>query len=267
MRSYGDVEEVSGLSWTVSEVARLSGVTVRALHHYDEIGLLVPTGRSDTGYRIYGHGDLERLQQVLAYRRLGMSLDKISKILDDPDTDPLEHLRSQHDLLLDRREELDRMICILEKTMEARKLGIQMDPDELFGLFGEQDPSQYAEEVEARWSDTDAYRESTRRASAYSKADWQQMKVEAEDHGRRLVAAFEAGHAPGSTEAMDLAEEHRQHISRWFYRCSPAMHQSLGEMYVADPRFMKTYEDMAQGLAAWVRDTWTANAGRQTTEP
>lgn len=158
-----DVEEVSGLSWTVSEVARLSGVTVRALHHYDEIGLLVPTGRSDTGYRIYEHGDLERLQQILAYRRLGMSLDEISMILDDPDTDPLEHLRSQHDLLLDRREELDRMIRTLEKTMEARKLGIHMDPDELFELFGQHEPSQYAEEVEARWSDTDAYRESTRR--------------------------------------------------------------------------------------------------------
>jgi MerR family transcriptional regulator, thiopeptide resistance regulator len=89
------------------------------------------------------------------------------------------------------------------------------------------------------------------------------MEAEAEDDGRRLVEAFAAGHAADSPEAMDLAEEHRQHISRWFYDCPPAMHRALGEMYVADPRFTKTYEDMAPGLARWVKDAWIANATRQ----
>jgi MerR family transcriptional regulator, thiopeptide resistance regulator len=251
------------VSWTVGEVARFSGVTVRTLHHYDEIGLLRPSGRSDAGYRLYEHADLERLQRILAYRRLGLSLDKITAILDDPDTDPLEHLRSQHELLLDRRAGLDHMIDALEKTMEARKLGIRLDPEELFEVFGEHDPTQYADEVEERWGDTDAYRESTRRASGYSKADWQRMTAEAEDHGRRLVDVFQAGHAPDSVEAMDLAEEHRQHVDRWFYDCSPATHRALGEMYVTDPRFTATYEGMAEGLAAWVKDAWAANAARQ----
>jgi MerR family transcriptional regulator, thiopeptide resistance regulator len=251
------------MSWSVSQVARMAGVTVRTLHHYDAIGLLRPSGRSAAGYRLYEHGDLERLQQVLAYRGLGMGLDKIAAVLDDPDTDPIEHLRSHHQLLLDRRADLDRMITALEQTMEARKLGIQLEPEELFEVFGEHDPTRYAAEVDERWGDTDAYRESTRRASGYSKGDWQRMKAETEEHGRRLVQAFRAGNVPTGVVAMDLAEEHRQHVSRWFYSCSPTMHRSLGEMYVADARFTKTYEDMAPGLAEWVKAAWVANAARQ----
>jgi MerR family transcriptional regulator, thiopeptide resistance regulator len=251
------------VSWTVGEVARAAGVTVRTLHHWDEIGLLSPGARSDAGYRLYGYRDLERLQRILAYRRLGLELDKIAAILDDPDADPADHLRHHHELLSSRRAELTRMIEAVEKTMEARKLGIQLDPEELFEVFGEHDPTQYADEVEERWGDTDAYRESRRRAASYSKADWQGMKAEAEDHGRRLAEALRAGHAPDSAEAMDLAEEHRQHISRWFYDCPPAMHRALGEMYLADARFTKTYEDLAPGLAQWVHDAWVANARRQ----
>lgn len=83
----------------VGEVARLAGVTVRTLHHYDEIGLLRPTGRSAAGYRLYDRADLERLQQILCYRELGFELDKIAAILDDPDTDPVDHLRRQHEHL------------------------------------------------------------------------------------------------------------------------------------------------------------------------
>ena len=106
----------------VGELAKRTGLTVRTLHHYDEIGLLRPSRRSEAGYRLYEHGDLERLQRILAYRGLGIGLDKIAAILDDPNTDPIEHLRSQHELLLERRTELDRMITALEKTMEAHNL-------------------------------------------------------------------------------------------------------------------------------------------------
>lgn len=118
-----------------------------------------------------------------------MSLDKVAALLDDPDVDPVDHLRRQYELLTER-------------------------PEELFEVFGEFDPGEHADEVEERWGDTDAYRESQRRVTTYGKADWQRIKAEAEDHGRRLVAAFEAGHAPDSPEGMDLAEEHRQHIGR-----------------------------------------------------
>lgn len=255
--------EVVTVSWTVGELARSAGVTVRTLHHYDEIGLLSPSGRSASGYRLYDYRDLERLQRILVYRGVGMGLDKIAAILDDPGDDPVNHLRRHHELLRDRREELTRMITALEKTMEARKLGIQLGPEELFEVFGEHDPSRYADEVEGRWGDTDAYRESRRRASSYSKADWQRMKAEAEDHGRRLAEALRSGLAPDSAQAMDLAEEHRQHITRWFYDCPVATHRALGQMYLDDPRFAQTYEALAPGLAQWVHDAWAANAQRQ----
>lgn len=256
MRAYGAVEEVNG---GVMDGGRGGPVFGRDGAHAAPLrrDRATASERPQRGrYRLYEHADLDRLQRILAYRGLGIGLDKIAAILDDPDTDPIEHLRSQHELLLHRRAEVDRIITALEKTMEARKLGIQLEPEELFEVFGEHDPMQYAAEVEERWGDTDAFRESTRRASTYSKADWQLMKAEAEDHGRRLVEVFRAGHA-------DLAEEHRQHISRWFYDCSPAMHRTLGEMYVANPRFTNTYEDMAPGLAEWVKGAWFANAARQ----
>lgn len=251
------------MAWTIGEVARSAGVSVRTLHHYDEIGLLSPGSRSTAGYRLYEYADAERLQRILVYRQLGMELDKIAAILDDPDVDPIDHLRHQHQLLLDRREEITRMITALEKTMIARKLAIQLEPEELFEVFGEDDPSRHADEVEQRWGGTDAYRDSHRRSSSYTKTDWQKMKAEADDHTRHLVEAMRAGHAPDSPEAMALAEEHRRHISRWFYDCPPAMHRSLGEMYLADSRFTKTYEDLAPGLTQWVHDAWAANADRQ----
>ncbi|MBW3579165.1 MAG: MerR family transcriptional regulator [Actinobacteria bacterium] len=251
------------MGWTVGEVARLAGVTVRTLHHYDDIGLLAPSGRSDAGYRLYDRRDLERLQRILAYRGFDVRLDKIAALLDDPNIDPIDYLRRQHKLLCDRREELTRMITALEKTMEAHKLGIQLEPEELFEVFGKHDPSPYADEVEEHWGDTDAYRESQHRASSYSKTEWQRMKTEVDDHNRRLVEALQAGHAPDSSHAMDLAEEHREHICRWFYDCPTALHRELGEMYVADSRFTKTYEDLAPGLAQWVRDAWVANSLRQ----
>lgn len=251
------------MSWTVGEVARIAGVTVRTLHHYDDIGLLCPSARSHAGYRLYDHGDLERLQRILAYRRFGMELDKIAAILDDPDVDPVEYLRRQHDVLSARRAQITRMIETLEKTMEAHKLGIQLDPEEMFEVFGEEDPTRHADEVVQRWGDGDAYRESRRRAATYTKADWQAMKAEADDHNRRLVAALRAGVAPDSAEAMDLAEEHRRHIGRWFYDCPPGRHRALAEMYVTDARFTRFYEDLAPGLARWVHDAWTANAARQ----
>ncbi len=248
------------MSWTVGEVARSAGVTVRTLHHYDAIGLLSPSGRSAAGYRLYGYEDLERLQRILAYRVVGMDLDAIAGILDDPDVDPIDHLRRQHRLLRDRRAELTTMITALEKTMDAHRMGIRLDPDELFEVFGDDDPTQHADEVEQRWGEEEAYRQSRERAATYGKTDWQRMKAQTDDHNRRMVTALQQGAEPDSSAGMALAEEHRQHISDWFYDCSPAMHRSLGEMYLADPRFAASYERLAPGLAQWVHDAWMANA-------
>src|SRR5919106_1781970 len=221
-------------SYTVGQVARLSGVTIRTLHHYDEIGLLSPGGRTEAGYRRYEESDLERLQQVLFYRELGFSLEEIAAIIDDPEAGATDHLRRQHELLKERMARLELMVAAIEREMEARTMGIQLTPEERFEVFGDFDPDEYSTEAEGRWGDSDAYKESQRRVARYSKQDWLMIKAEGGDITRRLAEAMSAGADPAGEMAMDLAEEHRQHISRWFYQCSYEIHPRLGDMYVAD---------------------------------
>jgi MerR family transcriptional regulator, thiopeptide resistance regulator len=251
------------MAQTVGTVARMAGVTVRTLHHYDEIGLLSPSGRTVAGYRRYGDADLDRLQRILFYRELGFGLDEIKTVMTDGDADALAHLRRQHALLLDRIGRLNRMAAAVEKAMEARQMGISLSPEERFEVFGDVDPDTHADEAQERWGDTDAYAESRRRAASYTKADWLRMKAEGKAINDRLVAAMSAGLPAASPEAMDAAEEHRQQISRWFYDCSIEMHVGLAGMYVADPRFSATYEKMAPGLAQYLHDAITANAARR----
>jgi MerR family transcriptional regulator, thiopeptide resistance regulator len=248
--------------YTVGEVAHLAGVTVRTLHHYDEIGLLHPSTRSSAGYRRYSPDDLARLQRILAYRELGFSLEETTKLLDDPGVDELEQLRQQHALMADRRSRLEDIITAIEKTMEARRVGIRLTPQEMLEVFQGFDPTQYTEEAEQRWGDSDAYRESVRRTSSYTKDDWLRIKTEANDLCSRLTAAFTRAVAPDSVEAMDLAEEHRQQITRWFYECSYDVHRGLADLYVADERFAANYERYAPGLTQFLHDAIHANAAR-----
>jgi DNA-binding transcriptional MerR regulator len=247
---------------TVGEVAALAGVTVRALHHYDRIGLLAPSGRSASGYRLYSEADLDRLHSVLLYRELGFSLEDVAALLDD-DADPEAHLRRQHQLLRDRLDRTRAMVAAVEKEMEARIMGVPLTPEEKFEVFGDFDPDQYEEEVQERWGETDAYQESKRRTSSYRKEDWQRIKAEQEDIGNRFVAALQSGVPADSEQAMDIAEAHRQSITRNFYECSPEMAAGLGRMYVEDERFTATYEAMAPGLAQYVSTAVQANAARQ----
>ena len=247
------------MSYTVGNVARLAGVTVRTLHHYDEIGLLSPSDRSGAGYRRYDDSDLERLQQIMYYRELEFPLEEIAEILNDPAADPASHLRRQHELLSERVAKLQKMLNAIEFAMEANKVGINLTPQERFEVFGDFNPDDYAEEVQERWGDSDAYQESARRASRYTKADWQEIKAQGEDWGRRIVTLMDSGAAPDSPEAKELAEEHRQHISQWFYECSYEIQTGLAEMYLADERFMATYEAIKPGLTVFLHDAILAN--------
>jgi MerR family transcriptional regulator, thiopeptide resistance regulator len=245
----------------VGEVAALAGVTVRTLHHYDQIGLLSPSGRSAAGYRLYAPADLDRLHQVLVYRELGFSLEDVAALLDD--ADPVEHLRRQHRLLLERLGRTQAMVAAVEKEMEARAMGVPLTPEERFEVFGDFDPDQYDEEVQERWGESDAYKESKRRTSSYSKDDWLRIKAEGENVEARFAAALAAGVPADSQQAMDIAEAHRQQISRNFYDCPPGMHAGLGRMYVEDERFAAHYEQRAPGLAQYVSAAVQANAARQ----
>lgn len=252
------------MSYSVGQVAGFAAVTVRTLHHYDDIGLLVPSERSHAGHRRYSDADLDRLQQVLFYRELGFPLEEVAALLDDPAADPRAHLRRQHELLTARIEKLQKMAAAVEHAMEARKMGINLTPEEKFEVFGDFDPDQYEEEVQERWGDTDAYRQSQQRAASYTKEDWLRIQREAEEIGRRFIALMEAGEPADSEAAMDVAEEHRRSISDNHYDCGHEMHTCLGEMYVADERFTQNIDKAKPGLAAYMKDAILANAARHT---
>lgn len=251
------------MGYSVGQVAGFAGVTVRTLHHYDEIGLLSPSGRSPAGHRRYGDADLERLQRILFYRELGFPLEEVAVLLDDPETDPREHLRRQHALLSDRIARLQQMAKAVEHAMEAKKMGINLTPEERFEVFGDFDPDEHAEETERRWGGTDAYKESARRTASYTKEDWLRIQAQEQDINRRFVALLEAGTPADSEQAMDLAEEHRGWINGSYYFCTYEIHTCLGEMYVADERYTAHYDKVRPGLAVFVRDAILANAVRK----
>lgn len=253
---------VAGMDMTVGRLARLAGVTVRTLHHYDEIGLLQPSGRSASGYRLYSAQDRERLQELLFYRELGLGLEEIGRVMTDPAYDRGAALREHRELLRVQLATKRAMLDAVERAIEHHDGGMAMTNEEMFEVFGDFDPAEHADEVRERWGDTDAYRESSRRTSQYTKDDWAAIKAEAEAIEQRFAELLRSGTEPTSDEAVTAAETHRAHIDRWFYPCPPAMHLNLGEMYVADARFARHYDDREPGLAAFVRDAIAANARR-----
>jgi MerR family transcriptional regulator, thiopeptide resistance regulator len=251
------------MSYTVGELATLAGVTVRTLHHYDRIGLLVPEDRTGSaGYRRYGTESVERLHRILSYRELGLNLNEIATLLDDPDADRLAHLRRQERLLRERIARLEEMVVAVQLMIEAEHMAVRLTPEERFELFGDFDVEAHVAEAEERWGDTDAFKESQRRVARYGADEWRRIKAEAEEIEAGFAAAHTDGEPPGGDRAIELAERHRAHISRWFYECPTEIHRGLGALYVADPRFTEHYDRIAEGLARFVCDAIAANAER-----
>ena len=248
---------------TVSEVARLANVSVRTLHHYDEIGLLVPSGRTAAGYRLYGRDDLDRLQEILLFRELEIPLDDIATLLSGGAFDRRAALELQREMLLQKAVRTEALIASVERAINAERTGVRMTTEEMFEVFGDFDPAEYEEEVQERWGETDAYRESSRRTAKYTKADWERFKAESEQIGTDTARLMDAGVPASDPRAMDLAEQARMQIDTWFYPCSHEMHVNLAAMYLADPRFTATYEKIHEGMAQYWHDAILANAARQ----
>lgn len=250
-------------TWTVGQVADLFDVTVRTLHHYDQIGLLCPSERSRAGYRLYTDDDLVRLQQIVVYRRLELPLEEIADLLDGAD-EPADHLRRQRAAVMTRLGELHELVTAIDRALEREMNDRPATTEELKELFGDGYSEGYQQEAEERWGDSDAWEQSTARTKRYTKADWEQIKVEGEATTNAMVAAKRAGLPADSTEAMDAAEAHRRHIHDRFYSIDHEFHRNLGDMYVSDPRFTKTYDEIEPGLAAYVKEAIHANADRHT---
>ncbi|MFE1587079.1 MerR family transcriptional regulator [Streptomyces sp. NPDC058737] len=256
------------MSYSVGQVSTFAGVTVRTLHHYDKAGLLSPSDRSHAGYRLYNEADLVRLQQILFYRELGFPLDEIAAIFKDPQVNPLERLRARQRELREEIARLQRLAEVAERAIEVQKTGVPLTPEERFEVFGEVafDLS-YATEAELKWAHSEGQREAMARADAHTKEDWRRLMGEAGAWRAELLAAFDDGQPSDGERAMDLAEEHRLHIARWFTSCPPDMHRRIADDFVADPRAFALVVPPSQqrpGLAAYTRNAVHANADRHT---
>jgi DNA-binding transcriptional MerR regulator len=248
----------------VKDVTRLAGVSVRTLHHYDAIGLLVPRIRTDAGYRLYTEADLLRLQQILIGRELGLSLEEIRRSLDDPGFDRRSALIDQRERLRGRVQQTEAMIRSIDAALAALDDGQgdrEMSMEDLFQGF---DPSRYEDEVRRRWGTTDAFVESAKRTARYTPDDWKAVIAESEAIFDAAYGALKRGMAPSDAAVLDVAERHRQHIDRWFYPCSHRMHCGLASMYENDDRFRQTIDKQREGLTSFLAEAIRANATRRS---
>ncbi|GJO15983.1 MerR family transcriptional regulator [Mycobacterium marinum] len=246
---------------TVGQVAERFGITVRTLHHYDEIGLLIPSRRAASGYRVYTSADLTRLSQVIVYRRLELPLDEIARLLDVGNA--VSHLVRQRERVMARLDEMKDLVEAIDLALEKAMTNTPMTDDDMRELFGD-GFDDYRAETEQKWGETAEWKESQRRTKSYGKDEWVRIKAEGQAIEKALSDAFRAGLPADSEEAMNAAEQHRRHVNRWFYDCPPAFHRNLGDMYVSDPRYIATYDESfgLPGLAAYCREAIHANANR-----
>ncbi|TPV96081.1 MAG: MerR family transcriptional regulator [Myxococcales bacterium FL481] len=253
--------------YRVGELAQLAGVSVRTLHHYDKIGLLVPSGRTARNYRLYRDEDLLRLQQIFIGRELGMCLEDIRAMLDDPTVDQRQALVRQRERLRQRLSDTTRMIRAIDVALERltpAKAITMNDPDTPFpkAIFDGFDPRRHQAEAERRWGETPAYEEATRRTRRYDTAQWTQIR----DQQRTIVAGFAKlladGIRPDAAAATDLAETYRLHIDRWFYPCTHDMHRNLAMLYTQDDRFSAHFDKHGDGVAAFIHAAIHHNAAR-----
>ena len=247
----------------IGEVADLAHVTVRALRHYDRIGLLRPSGRSEAGYRLYTTEDLERLQTVLLYKELGFGLGEIRDLLAEPGFDRREALRAQRDQLAHRSARVDAMLAMIDKTLAAMDEGIPMERSDLFGVFGDFDPAEHEDEGRGALG-----RDGGLQGVGAAHAPVHEGRLDAVQgrercgergdrgaHGRGRRAGRSAGHGRGRAAP---AAHRRRGSTPARSRCT----SSSGGMYVEDARFAATYEKIRPGMAEYLRDATAANARR-----
>lgn len=245
--------------YTIGELARQAGISIRTLRHYDAIGLLRPTHRGDNSYRYYTEDDSKQLFDILFYRMLGFALSEIGELLKRPVTDRQKQLLGQRvklDAHITRLQQIRAQLDTLINDEENQS----MSTDNRFAAFDGFDPDQYADEVKERWGDTDAYKESARRTKKYSKDDWARYKSEADALNQSMATLMDRGLSADDPAVLEVVEKMRQMIDTWFYPCPRAMHASLGEMYVQDERFAAYYEQIRPGMAKFMRDATAANS-------
>lgn len=233
-------------AYTVSRLARMAGVSVRTLHHYDQIGLLEPSTRTEAGYRLYGEPELLRLQQILLFKELDMPLEEVRRILDDPGFDLVVALAQHRQALHRRMERLARLLKTIDRTIDRlTEDDMALTDQELYEGFTPEQIERYQREAREMY-DPALVAESERRVKKMSRAQWQAVKAEGGAVTTALAAL--ADREPGDAEVQALVARHHAWIEN-FYPCSAEVFRGLGELYVQHPEFRANYEKYRPGLA------------------
>ena len=228
----------------ISEVAKLTGITVRTLHYYDEIGLLKPSEITEAGYRLYSREELEILQQILFFRELDFPLSQIKEIMNNPNYDKEEALKKQKELLIQQRQRIEGLIKLIEKRLEGdNNMSFkEFDMNEI-----EENKKKYAKEVKERWGTSKAYEESEKKTSSYNKEKWGDINQETSEIFKGFAELRNSD--PGSEEVQELVRRWQKYITDNFYTCTNEILSGLGLMYVEDERFKENLDKNGEGTA------------------
>ncbi len=236
--------EVIELKMQIKEFAEFTGVSVRTLRYYDEIGLLKPAFVDKfTGYRFYDESSLIRMQEILFYRELDFSLKSIAEILSSPNYDKKKALAEQKNLLILKKERLEKLIFAIDGAVKGENV---MD------AFDNREFEKYKQEAKEKWGETDAYREHTEKTKGYSKDRWNNLAEEMNDIFAEFALCMKNGEEPDSDGVQSLVKTLKSHITENYYHCTNEILAGLGQMYVADERFRNNIDKHADGTAEFV---------------
>lgn len=245
------------MEYTVKQLAVLSGISVRTLHHYHQIGLLIPVRFSDAGYRLYGPTEVDRLQQILFYRELGLALSEISALLDDPNFDRKAALQNHLSALKAQQTRLNALILTVEKTIQQETGGIQMtDPEKFEGFKAaliEENEAHYGNEIRSKYGD-ETVDQTNAKIGSMTPGQYEERKQLEQKILTELEQAVLNHDTPDRETGKHLATLHRQWLSYTWSQYSPAAHKGLAQMYVCDERFTAYYDRNVPGCATFLRD-------------
>ena len=228
----------------IKEFADFTGVSVRTLHYYDEIGLLVPAFvDKTTGYRFYDENSLLRMQEILFYRELDFSLKAIREILSSPNYDKNKALKEQKHLLMLKKERLERLISAIDGAVKGENVMKAFDNSEF---------EKYKAEAKEKWGKTDAYKEHAERTKNYSKQQWNDLTEGMDRIMAEFAVCMRKVERSDSAEAQNLVKMLQNHITENYYICTNEILAGLGQMYVADERFKNNIDKYADGTAAFI---------------
>lgn len=234
----------------IKEFAKLTGVSVRTLHYYDEIGLLKPSAVDEqNGYRFYDERSLERMQEILFYRELDFPLKSISEILASPNYDKQKALTEQRRLLTLKKERLERLISALDSAVKGENT---MNMNVFDNSEFEAERKKYAREAKEKWGSTAAYKESTEKTAGYSKEKRDEINSGMDSLIAEFAECVKNGAQPTDDVAQKLVKKWQDFITENYYTCTNEILSGLGEMYITDERFKENIDRHGEGTAEFM---------------